>query len=165
MGDFNFHLLKYNTSNEFSHFLESIVSNSLFSFIIQPTRIITHSKTVIDNIFLNFYSSKIISGNLTASISDHLAQYIIIPHTKMQTSPEPFVRRCFKNFKKAEFIQDISNVEWDDHIKEDNDVNDSIKKLIEIFDCILNKHPPYKKLTKNRANNHNKLWSTKFSSQ
>ena len=65
-----------------------------------------------------------------------------MPHTKTRFSPEPIVRRCFKNFKKAEFIQDISNVEWDDHIKDDNDVNDSIKKLIEIFDCTLNKHAP-----------------------
>ena len=63
----------------------------------------------------------------------------------MQTSPEPIVRRCFKSFKKGEFIQDISNVEWDDNIKDDNDVNDSVKKLIETFDSVLNKHVPYKK--------------------
>ena len=72
MGDFNFYLLKYNTSDEVSDFLELMVSNSLSPFMIQTTRITTHSKTVIDKIFLNFYSSEIISGNLTASI-DHLA--------------------------------------------------------------------------------------------
>ena len=149
MGDFNFDLLKYNTFNEVSYFLESMVSNSLFPFIMHPTRITTHSKTVVDNIFLNFYSSEIISGNLIASISDHFAQFVVIPHTKTQISPETIVRRCFKNFKKTQFIQDISNVEWNDDLKDDNHVNDSIKKLIEIFYCILNKHAPYKKLTKN----------------
>ena len=67
-----------------SHLLESVVSSSLFPFIVLPTRIATHSKTVIDNIFLDFYSSVIISGNLTASISNHLAQFIIMPDTKTQ---------------------------------------------------------------------------------
>ena len=151
--------LKYNISNAVSHFLESMASNSLFPFIIQPTPITTH-----DNIFLHFYSSETISGKLTASISDHLAQLMIIPYSKTQTSAEPIVRKCFKNFKKAEFIKDISNVKWDDHIKYDNDFNDSIKKLIEIFDCALYKHGPYKKLTKNWITCHNKTWLTKFSS-
>ena len=45
MGDFNFDLLKYNPSNEVSHFLVSIVSNYLFPFIIQPTHITTRFKT------------------------------------------------------------------------------------------------------------------------
>ena len=126
------------------------VSNSLFPFIIQPIRVTTHFKTVIDNNFLNFYTSEIFSGNLTTSISDHLAQFKIMPHSKMHTPPEPIVRWRFKTFKNAKFIQDISNVEWDNHAKDNNDVNDSIKKLIETFDCILNKHAPYKKLTKNR---------------
>ena len=37
-----------------------------------PTRITSHSKTLIDNIFSNFLSYEIISGNITATICDHL---------------------------------------------------------------------------------------------
>ena len=45
---------------------------------LQPTRIISHSNTLIDNIFSNIIDPGIISGNLTATISDHLPQFSII---------------------------------------------------------------------------------------
>ena len=84
MEDFNFDLFKYNTTNEVSHFLESMCSNSIFPLIMQPTCITTHSKTVIDNIFLHFYSPEMFIL-LTASKSDHLAQFITMPYTRTQT--------------------------------------------------------------------------------
>ena len=45
---------------------------------LQPTRIISHSNTLIDNIFSNIIDPDVISGNLTATISDHLPQFSII---------------------------------------------------------------------------------------
>ena len=42
--------------------------------ILQQTRITSHSNTLIDNIFSNI-DPDIISGNLTATISDHLPQF------------------------------------------------------------------------------------------
>ena len=46
----------------------------------QPTRITSHSNTLIDNIFSNVIEPDIISGNLTATISDHMHQFAIIPN-------------------------------------------------------------------------------------
>ena len=40
----------------------------------------SHSNTHIDNIFSNVIDPGIISGNLTATISDHLPQFAIIPN-------------------------------------------------------------------------------------
>ena len=48
--------------------------------IAQPTRITSHSNTLIDNIFFNYISQDIVSGNLTATISDHLSQFLIALH-------------------------------------------------------------------------------------
>ena len=48
--------------------------------ILPPTRINSHSNTLIDNIFSNVIDLDIISGNLTATISDHLPQFAIIPN-------------------------------------------------------------------------------------
>ena len=42
-----------------------------------PTRITSHSKSLIDIIFCNFVSHKIISGNITVTISDHLPQFLL----------------------------------------------------------------------------------------
>ena len=48
--------------------------------LLQPTRITSNFNTLIDNIFLNVIDPDIISGNLTATISDHLHQFSIIPN-------------------------------------------------------------------------------------
>ena len=44
------------------------------------TRINSHSNTVIDKIFSNVNDPDIMSGNLTATISDHLLQFVKIPN-------------------------------------------------------------------------------------
>ena len=72
LGEFNINLLNYNDHQPTNDFLDSLASNSFIPYIFHPTRITTsHSKTLIDNIFSNFISPKIISGNITATISDH----------------------------------------------------------------------------------------------
>lgn len=47
LGDFNINLLKYDTDNSVSHFLDSMYQNSLQPHITAPTRITPHSKTLI----------------------------------------------------------------------------------------------------------------------
>ena len=47
---------------------------------LQPTRITSQSNTLIDNIFSNVIDLDIISSNLTATISDHLPQFAVIPN-------------------------------------------------------------------------------------
>ena len=80
LGDFNVNLLNYNEHNQANEFLDSLVLNSFMPLILQPTRITSHSNTLIDNIFSNVIDPDIISGNLTATISDHLPQFSIIPN-------------------------------------------------------------------------------------
>ena len=63
LGDFNINLLNYNDHQPKNDFLESLASNSSIPYILHPTRITSHSKTPIDNIFSNYISHEIISGN------------------------------------------------------------------------------------------------------
>ena len=60
--------------------INSLASHLFITLILQPTRITSHSNTLIDNIFPNVIDSDIISGNLMATISDHLPQFAIIPN-------------------------------------------------------------------------------------
>ena len=62
------------------HFLDSLASNSFLPYILQPTRLTSHSKTLIDNIFSNVISHEVTSGNITATISDHLPQFLFVPN-------------------------------------------------------------------------------------
>ena len=80
LGDFNVNLLNYNDHNETNEFLDSLASNSFIPLILQPIRTTSHSNTLIDNVFSNVIDPDIISGNLTATISDHLPKFAIIPN-------------------------------------------------------------------------------------
>ena len=80
LGDFNVDLLKYEQHKATNEFLDSLSCNMVLPYIIQPTRITSHSKSIINNIFSNYISQEIISGNLTSTISDHLPQFLIAPH-------------------------------------------------------------------------------------
>ena len=77
LGDFNIDLLNYNDHQPTNEFLDSLASNSFLPYILQPTRLTSHSKTLIDNIFSNVISYEVISGNITATISDHLPQFFL----------------------------------------------------------------------------------------
>ena len=79
MGDYNVNLLNYNDHTPTNEFLDSLASNSVIPYILQPTRITDHSETLID-IFSNVITVDAISGNLTAMISDHLPQIMIVPN-------------------------------------------------------------------------------------
>ena len=70
-------LLNYNDHQPTNEFLDSLTSNSFLRYILQPTRLTSHSKTLIDNIFSNVISYEVISGNITATISDHLPQFFL----------------------------------------------------------------------------------------
>ena len=69
LGDFSINLLNYNVHQPTNDFLDSVVSNSVIPYILQPARLTSHSKTLIDNIFSNMLYSEIIPRNLTATIS------------------------------------------------------------------------------------------------
>ena len=79
-GYFNVNLLNYNEHNQTNEFLDSRAPKSFIRLILPPTRITRHSNTLIDNIFSNVIHPDIISGNLTATISNHLPQCVIIPN-------------------------------------------------------------------------------------
>ena len=94
LGDFNINLLNYNDHNPTNEFLDSLASNSFVPYILQPTRLTSHSKTCIDNIISNIISPEAISGNLTAAISDHLPQFMIVPNV-FSNPPHPQTRLTF----------------------------------------------------------------------
>ena len=75
LGDFNIDLMKSETDMNTPNFFDTITSN-----LIYPTQISSTSKTLIDNIFSNSLNFSLgTSGNLTLSISDQFAQFLIIP--------------------------------------------------------------------------------------
>ena len=91
LGDFNVNLLNYNDHTPTNEFLDSLASDSVIPYILQPTKKTDHSKTLVDNIFSNVITVDPISGTLAAMISDHLPQIMIVPYVftnqLLQTDP------------------------------------------------------------------------------
>ena len=54
LGDFNINLLNYNVNQLINDFFDSLASNSIIPYILQPTRLMSHSKTLTDNIFFQY---------------------------------------------------------------------------------------------------------------
>ena len=71
-------LLNINTDHKVSDFYNILSSNFFAPYMLQPTKSTRHSKTLIENIFLNSIEFSTFSGNLTSQISDYLPQSLIL---------------------------------------------------------------------------------------
>ena len=122
LSDFNIDLVKYDNHHPINEFLDSYFL-FLDLHITQQTIIRNSSKTLID-IFSNTFIENIMSGNLTAAISDHLPKFIILPNifsAKYPTSNESnFYEREWSNFVQGNVILDYFSVDWDSLINDDN---------------------------------------------
>ena len=163
LGDFNADLLKADIDSNISNFLDILTSNMFIPHIIHPTRMTPNSKTLIDNIFsnsLNFVDCK--SGNLTLSLSDHLAQFLLIPtEFNYDNKKEKIYKRDTKNFDRENFSLDLLDVDWNSKIKtEKGDPNFSFNMYENTLNTILDKYMPLKELTKKELKQQRKPWIT-----
>ena len=93
LDDFNIDLIKTNSINNASEFLDIIYSSYLIPYITSPTGLTSRSHSLIDNIISNVITEDAISGNIINTISDHLGQFLILPYyyhvkLKMRNSPK-----------------------------------------------------------------------------
>ena len=77
MGDFNINLINYESQPLTEDFINTLKSYSFWPLFTQPTRIIYHSVTLIDNIFINSLDYYNLSGNITTDLTDHLPNFSV----------------------------------------------------------------------------------------
>ena len=146
-----------------NEFLDSLSSNMVLPYIIQPTIITTHSKSIIDNIFSNYISLEIISGNLTSTISDHLPQFFITPHIFSNAPYKKYniFERDGSKFNREEFIPDYFVIDWPHVLKlQNNNTNTSFQNFFDSMNRILDKHAQLKRLSKYKLKFKTKPWIT-----
>ena len=162
LEDFNVNLLNYN-EHETNEFLDYLASNSFIPLILQPTRMTSHSNTLIDNIFSNVIDPDIILGNLTATISDHLSQFAIIPNMfgNISGNKSNIYERDWSKFDRENFILDYFSVDWEDLLKIDGlNVDNSTKIYLDKINMLLDTYAPLKKITKYKLKFKSKPWIT-----
>ena len=77
MGDFNIDLIKYQHHVFTTESLDNMFSHFLLPLINRPTRITSHTASLIDNIITNNTTRESSSGILITDIPDHLPIYTV----------------------------------------------------------------------------------------
>ena len=122
-GDFNIDLMKHETHNGTKRFLDCMYGLGLYPLIDRPSRITTHSCTLIDNIFTNQINYSIRSGLLMNYITDHLPIFALCNYEieNKKSDPVKYVRNL-KNENVSLLIESLSQELWNNVLQSD-DVN------------------------------------------
>ena len=107
--------MNYNEHDQRNEFLDSLASNSFIPSILQPARITSHSNTFVGNMLLNVIDPDKISDNLTATISNHLPQFAIIPNMfdNISGNKSNIYERDWSKFDWENFVLDYFSVNWE----------------------------------------------------
>lgn len=144
LGDFNLDLLKYENSEFSNRFFNQLSSSDFLPLITKPTRITSHTATLIDNIFCNHVQQNQISGILFNDLSDHLPIFQICLGDKGKLRKKNAVyykTRVMSEDKMTLFSEDLNKQNWDP-ILTNTDAEQSYKAFKEVFNTIYNKYFP-----------------------
>ena len=132
-------------------------------YILQPTRITSHSKTLIDNILTNVILPNSMSGNLTATISDHLLQFLIVLHIFCNPASKKYkiYDRDWSNFNQENFILDYFFIDWNETLKIEGQNIDYFNELfLNKFNELLDNFAPFRNISKYKVKFKSKPWIT-----
>ena len=107
--------------------------------------------TLIDNIVTNITLLGSISGNLTATITDHLPQFLIVPNifANPPSNKSNIYERNWSNFDQQNFILDYFSIDWNETLKiEEQNINYSTEIFLNKINKLLDNFAPFKKISK-----------------
>ena len=113
-GDFNLDLIKHDSHQPTSDFLNTILSYSFFPTITKPTRVTQFTSSLIDNIFTNTTDKDHRAGILLSDLSDHYPIILHIP-CKLIYKPPQYVHknRDYSILNMNKFSDELALVNWD----------------------------------------------------
>ena len=103
------------------------------------------------------------SGNITATISDHLPQFLFVPNVFSNPSCQKsnIYERDWSKFVQQNFVLDYFDKDWSDVLQLDQqDVNLSINSFLDKMNSILDEHAPLKRVNKYKLKFKSKPWIT-----
>ena len=113
-GDFNIDLLNVENHLPSQEFINLMYSHSVFPYITKPSRVTTHSATLIDNIFASNIgdNAKTLSGLLYTDITDHFPVFYIDYSSAIQNEAQFVRRRVFSSQNISKFSTALETVDW-----------------------------------------------------
>lgn len=149
-GDYNIDLLNPHKYTGIDEFIEVMYSMSLFPIITQPSRITSHSATIIDNIFTNNIEDNIVSGLLINDISDHLPVFAIYDcdHCLKRGDDEPGHRRLRSDAALNALDSELQSQDWK-NVYEEESADLAYDHFLETFLQLYERNCPLNKFRKN----------------
>ena len=133
-------------------------SNFFQPSIILPTRCLPNYKpSLIDNIFTNCLDKKVISGNITDIVSDHMPNFLFINSSVPPKSKTKHFYRDCSHLCPTRLNQEVQELE----LLPSEDINLVFNDFQSKFINIINKHAPWKKLLNSEEAWKQKPWITK----
>ena len=151
-GDFNIDLIKFYLNNNTSKYLNTVVKNGFFPTVLLPTRVTSHTCTLIDHIFHLSRNSRmhVSSGNLMTDMSNHFANFIILnSDVRSKVTNRPKVR-IFSDNNKNNFRRLIGEINGESELINKN-VNEGMFVFNQKLSVAYNKSFPFQRLSRKRA--------------
>ena len=130
-------------------------SCGLLPQILNPTREIGNSATIIDNIFTNNISNSIQSGNILNDLSDHYSQFIMVNRDKLDVKTILVYSRDYSKFSVDSFRDDVSIQNFD---VEFGNVNNQFNDFYFKLEGCVDRHAPLNKLNQKETKHMSKAW-------
>ncbi len=122
--DANVDLLKLNTNNLSSEYMDINLSNGFVQLICKATRIQGAHFSLIDHIWTNTNLPTYKTGTIVSDISDHFIYFIELPLEKVINKPKSDFKRKFTADNITSFKESLANLNWVE-VCSDLDVNRS----------------------------------------
>ena len=103
-------------------YLNTVLKNGFIPTILLPTRVTSHSCTLIDHICHQSRNSRIqiLSGNLTTDMSNHFANFIILHSKNKHRAVDRPKVRIFSDKNKETFQNLLSTINWENELSDKN---------------------------------------------
>jgi hypothetical protein len=148
-SDCNINLLKLNTSQLFSEYLDTAHMNGFIQTNLKATRLNPTSYSLIDHIMTNNVTNDIKSGTIVCDLSDHFPVFFSCTMIKNQSNKKCNMTRAFTLANKERFRDELRSIRWH-NVTSETDVNNALKNFLDIFLTLFDLHIPVIKQKVNR---------------
>ena len=141
-GDFNLDLINHSNNIHCQNLIDTMSKFGFFQLVARPTRVTSHSRTLIDHVYSNNVQQTLSCNVLTVDISDHFAVLTTISlgdfcfnaeNTRSKTRPlQKFNTRTFNAANNLKFKELIDSETWE-QITPNMDANEQYNKFNEIY--------------------------------
>lgn len=144
LGDFNVNLFNCDKHTPTSNFVDLLYEHNFIPLITKPTRISSHSATLIDNIITNnVFTDNSFQGILYTDMSDHFPLFLIDSSINAEQQTKYYSARNFSDSNKQRFKLTLEQLDWNGVISS-NDASDSFSKFHKIITEEFDNCFPYK---------------------